>query len=81
MVGTKSLGKYHLFEVNTLHNQGVDQLAPQLQVEAKAPDGLVEAFSLPQQNFSLACSGTQNGKQNNHFSQILFNEFMMAASR
>ncbi len=36
MVGTKSLGKYHLFEVNTLHNQGVDQLAPQLQVEAKA---------------------------------------------
>ncbi|MBO0181096.1 gamma-glutamyl-gamma-aminobutyrate hydrolase family protein, partial [Vibrio parahaemolyticus] len=33
------------FEVNTLHNQGVDQLAPLLQVEAKAPDGLVEAFS------------------------------------
>lgn len=53
MVGTKSLGKYHLFffEVNTLHNQGVDQLAPELQVEAKAPDGLVEAFSLPQHKF------------------------------
>lgn len=32
--------------VNSLHGQGVDQLAPTLRVEATAPDGLVEAFSL-----------------------------------
>lgn len=33
------------FEVNSLHGQGVKQLAPGLRVEAVAPDGLVEAFS------------------------------------
>ncbi|MBB5189698.1 putative glutamine amidotransferase [Silvimonas terrae] len=32
--------------VNSLHNQGVQQLAPSAQVEAIAPDGLVEAFSV-----------------------------------
>jgi putative glutamine amidotransferase len=35
------------FEVNSLHGQGVDRLAAGLRVEATAPDGLVEAFSLP----------------------------------
>ena len=34
-------------EVNSLHGQGVNRLAPGLRVEARAPDGLVEAFSLP----------------------------------
>lgn len=33
-------------EVNSLHGQGVDRLAPGLRVEAVAPDGLVEAFSV-----------------------------------
>ena len=33
-------------EVNSLHAQGVDRLAPGLVVEARAPDGLVEAFRL-----------------------------------
>jgi putative glutamine amidotransferase len=32
--------------VNSLHGQGVNQLAPGLRVEARAPDGLVEAFSV-----------------------------------
>jgi len=34
------------FEVNSLHGQGVARLAPGLRVEARAPDGLVEAFSV-----------------------------------
>jgi len=34
-------------EVNSLHGQGVNRLAPGLAVEARAPDGLVEAFSFP----------------------------------
>ncbi len=33
-------------EVNSLHGQGVDRLADGLRVEARAPDGLVEAFSV-----------------------------------
>jgi putative glutamine amidotransferase len=32
-------------EVNSLHGQGVNRLAPGMRVEARAPDGLVEAFS------------------------------------
>jgi len=34
------------FEVNSVHGQGVNQLAAGLRVEARAPDGLVEAFSV-----------------------------------
>ena len=34
------------FKVNSLHGQGVKQLAKGLRVEALAPDGLVEAFSV-----------------------------------
>jgi putative glutamine amidotransferase len=42
-------------EVNSLHGQGVDRLAPGLIVEAKAPDGLVEAFTVERARaFALA---------------------------
>jgi putative glutamine amidotransferase len=33
--------------VNSVHGQGANQLAPGARIEALAPDGLVEAFSLP----------------------------------
>jgi len=33
--------------VNSLHHQGVDRLAPSLRIEATAPDGLIEAVSMP----------------------------------
>ncbi|MCY1402120.1 Gamma-glutamyl-gamma-aminobutyrate hydrolase PuuD [compost metagenome] len=33
-------------QVNSIHGQGVERLAPGLRVEALAPDGLVEAFSV-----------------------------------
>jgi putative glutamine amidotransferase len=33
--------------VNSLHHQGVDRLAPQLQADASAPDGQIEAVSMP----------------------------------
>lgn len=34
------------FHVNSIHGQGVQRLAPGLRVEALAPDGLIEAFSV-----------------------------------
>jgi putative glutamine amidotransferase len=34
------------FRVNSVHGQGVNRLADGLRVEARAPDGLVEAFSV-----------------------------------
>jgi putative glutamine amidotransferase len=40
--------------VNSLHGQGIDELAPGAAVEAVAPDGLVEAFRIPGPRFALA---------------------------
>jgi putative glutamine amidotransferase len=34
------------FPVNSLHSQGIDQLAPKLHADAIAPDGIIEAVSL-----------------------------------
>ncbi|HBX54515.1 gamma-glutamyl-gamma-aminobutyrate hydrolase family protein [Pseudomonas sp. UBA2684] len=40
--------------VNSIHGQGVQRLAPGLRVEALAPDGLIEAFSVEgAQSFAL----------------------------
>lgn len=49
------LGGATELQVNSLHGQGVDQLAPRLTVEAHADDGLVEAFSVQDaKGFTLA---------------------------
>ncbi len=41
--------------VNSVHGQGVNRPAAGLRVEARAPDGLIEAFSIPEaRGFSLA---------------------------
>lgn len=38
-------------EVNSIHHQGVDVLTPRLVAMADAPDGLIEAFYLPGEQF------------------------------
>ncbi len=35
------------FTVNSLHSQGIDRLAPRLHADAMAPDGVIEAVSMP----------------------------------
>jgi putative glutamine amidotransferase len=35
------------FRVNSLHSQGIDRLAPALHADATAPDGTIEAVSMP----------------------------------
>jgi len=37
--------------VNSLHHQGIDRLAPDMRIEAIAPDGQIEGVSLPQARF------------------------------
>jgi putative glutamine amidotransferase len=45
----------HTIEVNSLHGQAVNRLADGLRVEARAPDGVIEAFSKPDApGFNLA---------------------------
>lgn len=41
------------FRVNSVHGQAVHRLADGLRVEARAPDGLIEAFSWPGTDFAL----------------------------
>jgi putative glutamine amidotransferase len=36
-----------IFKVNSLHSQGIDRLAPGLNADAIAPDGQIEAVSMP----------------------------------
>ncbi len=68
-------------EVNSLHWQGVDRLAPGLAVEARAPDGLVEAFRVKSApSFALAVQWHPEWKvMTNPFSMALFAEFGKAA--
>lgn len=40
------LGLANEIQVNSIHAQGIERLAPGLRVEARAPDGLIEAFSV-----------------------------------
>ena len=43
-----------IFYVNSLHHQGVKELSGSLKQSAFAPDGLVEAFELPDHPFGIA---------------------------
>ncbi|MGC3982180.1 MAG: gamma-glutamyl-gamma-aminobutyrate hydrolase family protein [Steroidobacteraceae bacterium] len=67
--------------VNSLHWQGVRELAPGLQVEARAPDGVVEAFSVRNaQRFAVGVQWHPEWKaMTNPFSQALFAAFGRAA--
>ncbi|MGY3643009.1 gamma-glutamyl-gamma-aminobutyrate hydrolase family protein [Pseudomonas sp. PK-RTE-24] len=42
----EALGLPDKFQVNSIHSQGIDRLAPGLCAEAVAPDGLIEAISV-----------------------------------
>ena len=68
-------------QVNSLHGQGVDRLAPDLAVEARAPDGLVEAFRVKSApSFALAVQWHPEWQvMRNPFSKALFAEFGRAA--
>jgi putative glutamine amidotransferase len=63
--------------VNSLHHQGVQELASQLKVEASAPDGLVEAFSVTNApSFSFAVQWHPEWRhQENPLSQAIFQAF------
>lgn len=67
-------------QVNSLHGQGVDRLAPGLAVEARAADGLVEAFSVSAASqFALALQWHPEWRLNeNPASQRIFAAFAQA---
>jgi putative glutamine amidotransferase len=67
--------------VNSLHSQGIDRLGPDLAVEARAADGLIEAFRVKSApSFALAVQWHPEWQvMSNPFSKALFAEFGKAA--
>jgi len=63
--------------VNSLHSQGVDRLGPELEVEARALDGLVEAFRVRRATrFAVAVQWHPEwNAMSNPFSRALFAAF------
>jgi len=68
-------------QVNSLHNQGIDRLGAELAVEARAPDGVIEAFRVRDaQRFALAVQWHPEWKvMSNPFSRALFAAFGQAS--
>jgi putative glutamine amidotransferase len=65
--------------VNSLHSQGVDRPAPGLRVEAVAPDGQIEAVSLPKARFVVGVQWHPEHKAlENALSAALFAAFARA---
>ena len=65
--------------VNSLHGQGIDRPAPDLLVEAVAPDGQIEAVSLPGARFVIGVQWHPEYKAvENPLSRALFSAFAQA---
>ena len=77
----RSLAASDRIEVNSLHNQGIDRLGAELAVEARAPDGVIEAFRVRDaQRFALAVQWHPEWKvMSNPFSRALFAAFGQAS--
>jgi putative glutamine amidotransferase len=69
--------------VNSLHSQGVRQLAEPLSIEARAPDGVVEAFRVREApGFAVAVQWHPEWQvMANDFSRALFAAFGDAARK
>jgi putative glutamine amidotransferase len=66
-------------EVNSLHHQGLRQLAPGVKATAYAADGLVEAIELPGHRFGLAVQWHPEWLQEHQSMRDLFRAFVRAA--
>jgi len=71
------------FMVNSLHNQGINQLAPDLTAEAIAPDGLIEAITVTNSTgFNLGVQWHPEWQlQENPQSLAIFNAFKHACAK
>jgi putative glutamine amidotransferase len=73
----RALASSDRVRVNSLHSQGIDRLGAELAVEARAPDGVIEAFRVRDaQRFALAVQWHPEWKvMSNPFSRALFAAF------
>jgi len=78
----RALADRDSIRVNSLHSQGIARLGKRLAIEARAPDGVVEAFRVRDaRRFALAVQWHPEWRvMGNSFSRALFAAFGQAAS-
>jgi putative glutamine amidotransferase len=70
-----------ILKVNSLHHQGLKDIAPSLRVAGCAPDGLVEAIELPDHPFGLAVQWHPEWLTEQESARNLFRKFVEAAGK
>ncbi|HEY3475295.1 MAG TPA: gamma-glutamyl-gamma-aminobutyrate hydrolase family protein [Anaerolineales bacterium] len=70
-----------IIKVNSLHHQGLKDIAPSLQVAGHAPDGLVEAVELSDHPFGLAVQWHPEWLTDQSSTRNLFKKFVETAGR
>lgn len=68
-----------ILEVNSLHHQAVKEIAPGLVPTAHAPDGIIEAFELPDHPYGLAVQWHPECLMEHGTMRALFKSFVQAA--
>jgi gamma-glutamyl-gamma-aminobutyrate hydrolase PuuD len=68
-------------KVNSLHHQGLREVASTLHITGYAPDGLVEAVELPDHPFGLAVQWHPEWLTDQRASASLFKAFVDAARK
>ena len=69
-----------IIKVNSLHHQGLKDIAPSLRVAGHAPDGLVEAVELPDHPFGLAVQWHPEWLTDQESTRNLFIKFVQASA-
>lgn len=70
-----------ILKVNSLHHQGLKDLAPALRAAGYAPDGLVEAVELPDHPFGIAVQWHPEWLTDQQPTRNLFRKFVEAAGK
>jgi putative glutamine amidotransferase len=68
-----------IINVNSLHHQGLKDIAPTLRVAGHAPDGLVEAVELPDHPFAVGVQWHPEWLTDQEVTRNLFRKFVEAA--
>jgi putative glutamine amidotransferase len=68
-----------IIKVNSLHHQGLKDIASSLRVAGYAPDGLIEAIELPDHPFALAVQWHPEWLTDQESTRNLFHTFVEAA--
>jgi putative glutamine amidotransferase len=68
-----------IIKVNSLHHQGLKDIAPALRVAGHAPDGLVEAVELPDHPFGLGVQWHPEWLTDQETTRNLFRKFVESA--